>query len=221
MLLLGSRLGPVAAVRVAGLRARPLATRAAKAPRACAAVASSANFVTLDERLVAEEPEVVRASLRRRRASDEVIGAVDRIGSLTRGRAALVDAGNAARSQRKALSLKIGALLKSGDTAAAEGLKAEVAQASEAAAAADDKLDAIEAERDGLFATLPNLLDARTPEGGDEDANVCVGEWGTDVELPTGRVWHDEAAIALGGLDVEAAAKLTGSRFAVLKVREP
>lgn len=44
-----------------------------------------------------------------------------------------------------------------------------------------------------------------------------MSEWGTEGVLPTGREWHDDFATKLGGLDVEAAAKLTGSRFAVLR----
>eukprot|EP00962_Isochrysis_galbana_P012234 scaffold3457_cov118-Isochrysis_galbana.AAC.1 len=216
MLLLCSRaLGGAVGIRAGGLRVRPLVARA-RAPRASVALESSAGL-TLDERLVAEEPETVRTSLRRRQASEEVLGAVDRIGELTRERAALVEVGNAARAQRKALSPKIGALLKAGDDGAVESLKAEVAAASEEAAAADAKMEVIEAERGALFATLPNLLDARTPNGADEQDNQCVFEWGTEGPLPMDRVWHDEAATKLGGLDVEAAAKLAGSRFAVLR----
>lgn len=186
-----------------------------RAPFASAALATTPPI--LDERLIAEQPEMVRHSLRRRQASDEVIAAVERIGELTRERATLVELGNAARAQRKALSPKIGALLKAGDTQAAEELKEDVARASKEAAEADEKMEAVESERDSLFATLPNLLDERTPDGVDEEDNVCVDEWGTDRDLPSGRTWHDEAAAALGGLDMDAAAKLSGSRFAVLR----
>jgi len=92
-----------------------------------------------------------------------------------------------------------------------------VAKASAAAEAADERCAAIEAERSSLFNTLPNLLDPRVPDGDDEDANEQVGEWGCEGELPSDRQWHDEVATALGCLDTEAAAKLSGSRFAVLR----
>lgn len=172
---------------------------------------------TLDERLIAEDPELVLRSLRMRRVGDEQLGAVGRIGVLTKERAALVDKGNDARAQRKALSPKIGKLMKEGEVAAAAALKAEVSAAAAIADEADAQRDAVESERKALFDTLPNLLDERTPDGDDEEQNVQVGSWGCEGELPTDRQWHDEAASALGGLDMEAAAKLSGSRFAVLK----
>ena len=190
----------------AGLRAAGRAGAVRTRPMAMAVVESAAT-VTLDERLVADEPSVVVSSLQRRRASEEVIAAVDRIGELTRQRAALVEEGNAARAERKALSPKIGALLKAGDEAGAAALKEDVAKASEVAGAADAKVEEVEAERGRLFATLPNLLDSRTPDGADEEANVILSEWAPDGygELRDGLTWHDELATALGGLDLEAA----------------
>jgi len=172
---------------------------------------------TLDEKMVSEEPDVVRQSLTMRRAAQEQLDAVDRIGELTRQRAELVVEGNAAREVRKKLSPQIGRLLKEGNADEAEKLKADVAKASAAAEAADERCAAIEAERSSLFNTLPNLLDPRVGDGEDEDANEEVGSWGvTGVELREGLPWHDEVGLALG-LDTDAAAKLSGSRFAVLR----
>jgi seryl-tRNA synthetase len=45
---------------------------------------------------------------------------------------------------------------------------------------------------------------------------VEVGSWGCEEELPSGKPWHDEVGVGLG-LDMDAASKLSGSRFAVLK----
>mmetsp|Transcript_17168 Transcript_17168/g.36849 ORF Transcript_17168/g.36849 Transcript_17168/m.36849 type:complete len:495 (+) Transcript_17168:112-1596(+) len=194
---------------------RSYATRARYA-RATVAIEEYAT-PTLDERLVSEEPNVVLASLRARKSSDDLLNAVHRIGDLTRERARLVEEGNEARAERKALSNQIGKLMKEGGTAAVDEQKAQVAKATERAAEADAKVADIEAERSALFDTMPNLLDPRTPEGGGEEENVEVSSWGCDGELPTGRKWHDEVASNLGLLDMEAAAKLSGSRFAVLK----
>ena len=172
---------------------------------------------TLDERLVTEDPETVLGMLRKRRASEEQLSAVARIGQLTSKRAEFVEAGNAARAQRKTLSAQIGAMYKSGDEAGAAALKEQVAVCAEQSDAADAELEQLELERARHFEQLPNLLDARVPEGADENDNVEVSSWGCEGELPTGRVWHDEVASALGGLDLEAAAKLSGARFAVLR----
>lgn len=172
---------------------------------------------TLDERLVAEKPEIVKKALQMRRASPEQIALVDRIGELTEQRRNLVKEGDDARAQRKKLSSQIGAFMKNGEVEQANKVKEEVAATKVTEEAADTKLAAIDSERSELFNALPNLLDPRVEDGDDEDSNVEVSSWGTDKELPTGLKWHDELANELGGLDLEAAAKLSGSRFAVTR----
>merc|ERR1719487_2300910 len=77
-------------------------------------------------------------------------------------------------------------------------------------------MDALEEERTRLFDTLPNLLDTRVEDGDDEDSNVKVSSWRCEEELPSEKPWHDEVGVGLG-LDMDAAAKLSGSRFAVLR----
>ena len=101
-------------------------------------VATASSSPTLDERLIADEPELIKKTLRMRRADENMLQAVDRIGELTKLRAAAVAEGNDAREVRKKLSPKIGALVKNGETAEAEKLKAEVAQSATAADAATD-----------------------------------------------------------------------------------
>ena len=56
-------------------------------------------------------------------------------------------------------------------------------------------------------------------DGDDEEANEVVSSWGfeSESELRTGLRWHDEVGTGLGGLDLEAASKLSGSRFSVLR----
>ena len=65
-----------------------------------------------------------------------------------------------------------------------------------------------------------NLLDPRVEDGDDEESNIEVGRWGCDDEsaLPSGRAWHDETGAALGGLDLEAAARLSGTSVVVIVV---
>jgi seryl-tRNA synthetase len=184
---------------------------------AAAAAADTEAIPTLDERLVGEQPELVKRALTMRRANEEQLAAVERIGELTRERSALVKEGNDAREIRKKLSPSIGKFMKEGNTEEADKLKAEVASAAAVADAADAKMEAIEEERSTLFNTLPNLLDPRVVDGDDEEANVEISRWGCDGELPTDKLWHDELGTALGGLDVERGAKLSGSRFSVLR----
>jgi seryl-tRNA synthetase len=171
---------------------------------------------TLDERLVADEPDLVKSMLRMRRASEDMLEAVDRIGELTRGRNELVNSGDAARKARKTLSGQIGGFMKSGEKEKAEELKAEVAEASKTAAEADEKLGALEAERSTLFSKLPNLLDPRVPDGEDEDANENIECWNCE-DLPKDLKWHDEFATENGWLDMESAGRMVGARFATLR----
>ena len=170
-MLLSMRLGSLASrvpPRLANVRAAfpaMMSTATADAP---------ATVPTLDERLVGEQPDLVKQTLTMRRAAPEQLAAVDRIGELTRERSALVVEGNDAREVRKKLSAKIGGLMKEGKKDEAEAIKAEVAEAAKTIDAADEKMEVIEAERTSLFNTLPNLLDPRVNDGDDEEANFEV-----------------------------------------------
>jgi seryl-tRNA synthetase len=121
----------------------------------------------------------------------------------------------AAQTTRNELSRRIGAAMKSGDTAEAERLKAEVKAAMDAAAAATP--DAHEAARDALLAALPNRLDADVPDGADESANVVLHVHGTPATLPFAQKQHFELGEALGLMEFGTASKLAGARFTVLK----
>jgi seryl-tRNA synthetase len=104
--------------------------------------------------------------------------------------------------------------MKSGDTALAERLKAEVKAAMDAAAAATP--EAHEAARDALLAGLPNLLAEDVPDGADESANVVLHTHGSPRNFPFDPRQHFELGEALG-MDFATAAKLAGTRFTVLR----
>lgn len=174
--------------------------------------------VALDLRLTAENPDLVKAHLAARGASEDVVATVDTLGTLYGERVKLQATGNEARSVRKRLSGEIGKLMKAGQQDDAEELKRQVEVANAEADGADAELDKIDAECAALFAALPNLLHDSTPEGLDEDDNVVVHEWGTEQrKIGEGYLWHDEIADKLNGWDVEGAIGLSGARFSVLK----
>jgi seryl-tRNA synthetase len=119
------------------------------------------------------------------------------------------------QERRKALARQIGEGKRRGeDTAAAEseaqGLRGEM-EALEAAVAA------AESEIHTLLAALPNALDPSVPEGRDETANVVLKQAGAPRDLGFAPKQHFELGEALGLMDFEAAAKLAGSRFVVLR----
>ncbi|WP_426044050.1 serine--tRNA ligase [Caulobacter sp. DWR3-1-2] len=72
-----------------------------------------------------------------------------------------------------------------------------------------------------LLAALPNIPAADVPLGEDEAGNVEIRRWGDASKLPAGRLNnpkdHVDLGAALGGMDFEAAARMSGARFVVLK----
>ena len=86
-------------------------------------------------RLVAEEPELIRAHLKARGNDNaEMLASVEELGELNKERAALVQEGDKARADRKRLSAEIGGLLKAksdDNNDAVTALKAEVEKANE------------------------------------------------------------------------------------------
>jgi len=72
-----------------------------------------------------------------------------------------------------------------------------------------------------LLAELPNIPAAEVPVGEDEAGNVEERRWGDAAKLPAGRLNapkdHVDLGAALGGMDFEAAARMSGARFVVLK----
>lgn len=118
------------------------------------------------------------------------------------------------QSERNSRSKNIGKAKAAGEDI--QPLLAEVASLGDKLDAAKAELSSIQAEMDDLLAGVPNIPDASVPEGADEDDNVEVRRWGAprqfDFELKDHIDLGDD-----GQLDFESAAKLTGSRFAVLR----
>jgi seryl-tRNA synthetase len=84
-------------------------------------------------------------------------------------------------------------------------------------AALEAGLGHVEAQLAELTASLPNMLDPRTPIGPDEDHNVILRtEQGSAPALTFEPKMHDELGVSLGMIDFERGVKLSGSRFYVL-----
>lgn len=78
-------------------------------------------------------------------------------------------------------------------------------------------LDALQAELDGVMLAIPNLPDSSVPVGRSEDDNVEVRRWGTPRAFEFDVRDHVSLGEQHGWLDFEAAAKLSGARFAVMR----
>src|SRR6185437_7157269 len=84
-------------------------------------------------------------------------------------------------------------------------------------AKAEEDLVAVQAELEQWQMGLPNLLHESVPDGADETANVEVRRWGEPRRFTFKARDHIELGERLGGLDFEAAARISGARFVVMK----
>jgi seryl-tRNA synthetase len=99
----------------------------------------------------------------------------------------------------------------------AESIKAEVTAMGDELKASETRLDAIRGEIEAIALGIPNLPDASVPAGADENHNVEQKRWGTPRTFDFEVKDHVELGARHGWLDAEAAAKLSGARFTVLR----
>jgi seryl-tRNA synthetase len=151
----------------------------------------------------------VAANLARRGAGDEVARLLEGDEAARALRARV----ESARAERARLSKAVGQARREGRDSAADEDAAR--RLGEELAAMEAELRELEAARDGLLASLPNLAEDEAPDGGEEDA-VEVRRVGEPTAFGFAPRDHVELAGAAGALDLEAAARVSGSRFAYL-----
>ena len=132
-------------------------------------------------------------------------------------------------TERKELQVKVEGLRQSrnerskaiGRAKAAGGdidaLKREVGELGDALTNGEARLTALAAELEDFLAGIPNLLHASVPDGADAESNVEIRRWGTPTQLAFEPLDHVALGERLGLMDFDAAAKLSGARFVVLK----
>jgi seryl-tRNA synthetase len=118
------------------------------------------------------------------------------------------------QARRNSLSKQIGMLKGKGEDTAP--VMAEVAGIGDELKASADRLAALQGELDIILMSLPNLPDESVPLGVDETGNVEVRRWGTPATFDFAVKDHVDVGAPLG-LDPETGAKLSGSRFTVLR----
>ncbi|MCL2310637.1 MAG: serine--tRNA ligase [Proteobacteria bacterium] len=119
------------------------------------------------------------------------------------------------QAKRNALSKQIGIAKGKGEDASA--LMAEVGGLGDALSRMESSLADLQELLRRYLLNLPNLTHETTPVGGSETDNVEVRRWGTPRQFTFTPRDHTDIGEALGGLDFETAAKLSGSRFAFLR----
>jgi len=120
----------------------------------------------------------------------------------------------AIQQERNAVSKQIGAAKSKGEDATA--LLEQVASSKAAQEVAEDEARDAAAELDAVLQAIPNLPSSDTPEGETEAANVEMAVWGDRPAFDFEPKQHFELGEAMGAMDFEGAAKLSGARFVVL-----
>ena len=127
-----------------------------------------------------------------------------------------IEMGEEIQSRVKALSREAGAAKKDGD----EGRFAELQRESSLEKSIGSSTQRLATAYDGalrdLLLSIPNVPDADVPDGPDESANVEIRRWGEPPALPFAPREHFDLPAARG-MDFETGAKLSGSRFVVLR----
>ena len=165
-----------------------------------------------DLKALRADPDAFAAGLARRGISD----AADALLAADAERRAAETKAQEALARRNAASKEIGAAMAAKDGAKAEALKAEVAGLKDEIAALEEAARTASDKAEALLVSLPNLPAADVPDGVDEHGNVEVMRWGSPRAFDFAPLEHDIVAAKLG-YDPEAAARVAGARFAVLK----
>ncbi|WP_298267282.1 serine--tRNA ligase [uncultured Bradyrhizobium sp.] len=133
-----------------------------------------------------------------------------------RRRAAIL-ASEQAQARRNAASKEIGDAKKAKDEARAAKLMAEVAELKTTMPELETAAKTADEELTRELSSIPNLPLDEVPDGTDEHGNVQHHVFGKARDYGFAPKLHDDLGTALGFMDFEAAAKLSGARFVVLK----
>jgi seryl-tRNA synthetase len=165
----------------------------------------------LDSKQLRTETEAVAHNLARRGFALDL----DAFRALEERRKAVQIEADRLRAERNANAKAVGMAKGKGEDASALLSRGE--QLTGELTAAEVALAAVQTESDAWLMGLPNLLHDSVPDGRDETANVEVRRHGTPRVLDFTPLDHVDLGSKLGGLDFEAAARISGARFAVLR----
>lgn len=119
------------------------------------------------------------------------------------------------KNQRNVKSKAIGKAKAAGEDIA--GIMAEVSQVGEQLGAVEGELQALQTQLEAFLAEIPNIPHESVPAGASEEDNEEVRRWGEPKELGFAALDHVDVGEGMQLLDFDSAAKIAGSRFAVLK----
>jgi len=119
------------------------------------------------------------------------------------------------QNERNTRSKSIGKAKAAGEDI--QPLLAEVADLGDKLKSAEHELSELQSEIDDVIQGIPNLLQDSVPAGKSEDDNVEISKWGEPTKFNFEPKDHVDLGATNGWMDFEAASKLTGSRFVVMR----
>jgi seryl-tRNA synthetase len=166
-----------------------------------------------DIRLIRDNPEAFDRGLKRRGLAPQAEGLI----ALDEKRRIAIQAAEAAQARRNAVSKEIGEAKKAKDEERAKALLAEVATLKESIPVLEIAEKRATNDLNAALAEIPNLPLDEVPDGKDSEGNVEHHHFGAQRAYAFAPKQHFELGEALGQMDFETAAKLSGARFVVLK----
>jgi seryl-tRNA synthetase len=165
----------------------------------------------LDLKLIRSDPERVKAALARRGAAAQV----DELLALDARRRELLPRIEGAQAERKTISKRIGEAKQRGEEASEQ--MTAVAELKQAIDSGKAELEQVDADLQRVATALPNLPDPDAPEGMTEEDAVVLREEGERPSFDFEPRDHLEIGSELDLIDMEAGARVSGSRFTYLK----
>jgi seryl-tRNA synthetase len=166
-----------------------------------------------DIRAIRDNPDAFDAALARR--GDAPMAA--QVLALDAARRERIAASEAAQAEQNKASKAVGAAKAKGDEAEFERLRTLVSEKKAEVAAMQAEAKDLDAKLIDMLARIANAPAENVPDGADENDNVEVNRWGTPRDFEFSPKEHFEIAGVAGAMDFEMGAKISGSRFVVLK----
>ena len=169
----------------------------------------------LDIKFVRENQDAVREAMENRNASWDAA----RFSELDESRREAIQQEEALQAERNTLSKEIGKMMGAGQKDEAEAVKERVRAINDELSGVSARREAVDGELRAMLMSVPNMPDATTPVGADENDNPEVRRWGTPRDFAAEGFEpqaHWDLGPALNIIDFERGVKLAESRFYVL-----
>ena len=166
----------------------------------------------LDIRFVRENPDIVKQNLKNK-YQEQKLPLVDEVIALDAENRRTIQEANDLRAEKNRCSKQIGVLMAHGQRAEAEEMKKKVAESAARLAELEMLEPVLEEKIRKIMMVIPNIIDKSVPIGPDDSCNVEVERFGEprvpDFDIP----YHTEIMERLGGIDMDAAGRVSGNGF--------